>query len=62
MNGPDDVFVERKGRIERVRDRLFEGEESVKGWGGVQMASEKRLNPWTSRPHGYSRGRSHSSA
>jgi len=29
VNGPDDVFVEREGRIERVRDRLFEGEESV---------------------------------
>jgi hypothetical protein len=25
MNGPDDVYVERKGRIERVADRLFEG-------------------------------------
>jgi pilus assembly protein CpaF len=29
VNGPDDVFVERKGRIERVPGRLFEGEESV---------------------------------
>jgi pilus assembly protein CpaF len=29
VNGPDDVFVEREGRIERVADRLFEGEESV---------------------------------
>jgi pilus assembly protein CpaF len=29
VNGPDDVFVEREGRIERVPDRLFEGEESV---------------------------------
>ena len=29
VNGPDDVYVERKGRIERVADRLFEGEESV---------------------------------
>jgi hypothetical protein len=29
VNGPDDVFVERKGRIERVRGRLFEGEEAV---------------------------------
>jgi pilus assembly protein CpaF len=29
VNGPDDVFVEREGRIERVSDRLFEGEESV---------------------------------
>jgi pilus assembly protein CpaF len=26
VNGPDDVFVEREGRIERVPDRLFEGE------------------------------------
>ncbi len=30
VNGPDDVFVEREGRIERVADRLFEGEESVR--------------------------------
>ena len=29
VNGPDDVYVERKGRIERVGDRLFEGEEAV---------------------------------
>ncbi|GIU97511.1 MAG: hypothetical protein KatS3mg013_1314 [Actinomycetota bacterium] len=29
VNGPDDVFVEREGRIERVPERLFEGEESV---------------------------------
>ena len=27
--GPDDVFMERKGRIERVVGRLFEGEEPV---------------------------------
>ena len=30
VNGPDDVYVEREGRIERVMDRLFEGEESVR--------------------------------
>ena len=29
VNGPDDVYVERKGRVERVVDRLFEGEETV---------------------------------
>jgi pilus assembly protein CpaF len=29
VNGADDVYVERKGRIERVRDGLFEGEEAV---------------------------------
>ena len=29
VNGPDDVYVEREGRIERVEGRLFEGEESV---------------------------------
>ena len=29
MNGPDDVYVERKGRIERAGDGLFEGEEAV---------------------------------
>jgi pilus assembly protein CpaF len=29
VNAPDDVFVEREGRIERVQGRLFEGEESV---------------------------------
>jgi hypothetical protein len=37
VNGPDDVYVERKGRIERMADRLFEGEEAVlhvMGWVG----------------------------
>jgi pilus assembly protein CpaF len=29
VNGPDDVYVERKGRIERAPDGLFEGEEAV---------------------------------
>ncbi len=29
VNGPGDVYVERKGRLERVADRLFEGEEAV---------------------------------
>jgi pilus assembly protein CpaF len=29
VNGADDVYVERKGRIERVRGGLFEGEEAV---------------------------------
>ena len=29
VNGPDDVYVERGGRIERAPDGLFEGEESV---------------------------------
>ena len=29
MNGPDYVYVERKGQIERAADRLFEGEEAV---------------------------------
>jgi pilus assembly protein CpaF len=29
VNGPDDVYVERKGRLERVADGLFEGEEAV---------------------------------
>jgi pilus assembly protein CpaF len=29
VNGPGDVYVERKGRLERVPDGLFEGEESV---------------------------------
>jgi hypothetical protein len=29
VNGADDVFVERKGRIEKVPDGLFEGEEAV---------------------------------
>jgi pilus assembly protein CpaF len=29
VNGPDDVYVERKGRIERASDGLFEGEEAV---------------------------------
>ena len=29
VNGPGDVYVERRGRLERVPDGLFEGEESV---------------------------------
>jgi pilus assembly protein CpaF len=29
VNGPHDVYVERKGRIVKVDDRLFEGEEAV---------------------------------
>jgi pilus assembly protein CpaF len=29
VNGPDDVYVERKGRIEKVESGLFEGEEAV---------------------------------
>ena len=29
VNGPDDVYVEREGRLEKVGDRLFEGEEAV---------------------------------
>ncbi len=29
MNGPDDVYVERKGRIVKADDRLFEREEAV---------------------------------
>jgi pilus assembly protein CpaF len=29
VNGPDDIYVERKGRIERVERGLFEGEEAV---------------------------------
>ncbi len=29
VNGPDDVYVERRGRIEKVAGRLFEGEEAV---------------------------------
>ena len=29
VNGADDVFVERKGRLEKVGGGLFEGEEAV---------------------------------
>ena len=29
VNGPDDIYVERKGRIEKVAGGLFEGEEAV---------------------------------
>ena len=29
VNGADDVYVERKGRLERVGRGLFEGEEAV---------------------------------
>jgi pilus assembly protein CpaF len=37
VNGPDDVYVERGGRIERAPDGLLEGEEAVlhlMGWCG----------------------------
>ncbi len=40
MNGADDVFVERRGRIERAPDGLFEGEEAVlhlMGWVGRSL-------------------------
>jgi pilus assembly protein CpaF len=30
VNGPDDVYVERRGRLERLPDGLFEGEEAVR--------------------------------
>jgi hypothetical protein len=46
VNGADDVFVERKGRIKRVQDGLFEGEEAVlhlMGWlGGAPGSSQTR--------------------
>jgi Flp pilus assembly CpaF family ATPase len=42
VNRPDDVYVERKERIEKVADRLFEGEEAVLHVMGDQIASEKR--------------------
>jgi hypothetical protein len=37
VNGPDDLYVERGGRIERALDGLFEGEEAflhLMGWVG----------------------------
>ena len=42
VNGPDDVYVEREGRIEKVTDRLFEGEESVHHLMGDQIRETKR--------------------
>jgi len=42
VNGPDDVFVEREGRLERVPDRLFEGEEPVLHLMGDQIRETKR--------------------
>jgi len=48
VNGPDDVYVERKGRIERVADRLFEEEavlhviERIV----VPLAPGRRTSPW----------------
>ena len=39
----DDVYVE-GGRIEKVGDRLFEGEDAVLHVMGEQIASEKRRN------------------
>ena len=44
--------MERCRRIERVADRLFEGEEAVLHVMGEQIASEKRRNPWTSARSG----------
>jgi pilus assembly protein CpaF len=40
VNGPDEVFVEREGRIERVTDRLLEGEEPV------LHVIEQIVGPW----------------
>ncbi len=37
VNGPDDLYVERLGRLERAPHGLFEGEEAVRhlmGWVG----------------------------
>src|SRR5436190_2818674 len=53
VNGPDDVFVEREGRLERVPDRLFEGEEPVlhlMGWVGRSRSRgrfvDKKASDW----------------
>ncbi len=50
VNGPDDVFVEREGRIERVQERLFEGEgpvlhliERIVGTPGLRV---DQASPW----------------
>jgi hypothetical protein len=43
------VYVELCPRLEGVTDPLFEGEEAVLHVMGIQIASEKRRNPWTSR-------------
>ncbi len=42
VNGPDDVYVERGGRIERAPDGLFEGEEAVLHLRGNQIRETKR--------------------
>jgi Flp pilus assembly CpaF family ATPase len=42
VNGPDDVFVERKEWLERVPDVPFEGE------GDVMHLIERIVGPWDS--------------
>ncbi len=42
VNGPDDVFVERRGRIERAPDGLFEGEEAVLHLMGREIGTPER--------------------
>src|SRR4051812_12741064 len=49
VNRPNDVFVEREGRIERVRDRLFEGKETVVHLMGEQI---RETNAASHRPAG----------
>ena len=55
VNGPDDVYVEREGRIERVEDRLFEGEESVlhlMGYRGGRNRNAARIRRAAEDPEG----------
>ena len=57
VNGPDDVYVEREGRLEKVTDGLFEGEEAVlhvMGWGGGRRGCAG-TRTWGPRPRGCSR-------
>jgi hypothetical protein len=44
------TILETSPRLEKVTDGLFEGEETVLGVMGDQIASEKRRNPCTPRP------------
>jgi hypothetical protein len=50
VNGPDDVYVERKGRLEKVTDGLFEGEEAVLHVMRSDKRGETPQPRWTSEP------------
>jgi hypothetical protein len=56
VNGPDDVYVEQKGRLEKVTDGLFEGEEAVLHVMGWEIGKGETPPPFASNPSGSSSG------